>query len=206
MMSIRNSLLILVTNLLFFNLAAQSIQTENVQKDNSHINKKYHGDIRIDPIMLALKDVDIALEFFAGENLSLEFMLTYITRNLSPFDLFSNPIVFETAGLGVEFFIKHYFSSDHNFDGLFISPYARYRNIEGATDNNFASVRNKRFTLGLGGGYKHMLNERVSLELMVGLGFAVSNDFKYSTTFNREPDFGFTNVDLIIRLPLAYRF
>jgi len=204
-MSIRNGLLILSTHLLlFFGLSAQSTLPENVSKSEN--SKKYLGDIRIDPLLLVFQDVDISLEFFAGKNSSLEVMLTYITKRMEPWDPLSNSIRFDTEGLGMEFYYKYYFMPEHNYDGLFFSPYVRYRNIEGSSSNNFASMQNKRFALGMSGGFKYMITEKLSLELMLGLGYAISNSFEYSRVFNREPDFAYTNIDVIIRLPLAYRF
>ncbi len=206
-MAINNSILIaLVYLLLVFNLAGQSTLPEQNTTGKNLNSKSYSAEISIDPLLLLFKDIDIAVEVYVKPNVSFEIMYSYITKNLSPFDLFSNPVTYHTAGSGIEFYLKYYLVSDHNYDKIYLSPYFRYRNIAGATSNNYISLRNKRFAFGLAGGYKFMLNERLSLELMLGLGYASFNKFTYSRVLNRDPDFGFTNIDVIFRVPLSYRF
>jgi len=203
----KSRLVILVISLFIaFDLSAQSLDhqdhldTANIETNN------YNVDIRIDPLLLAFSDIDIGIEFFIKKDMSFVMMLSYITRRMEEFDPFSSFQAFDTDGFGMEVYFKKYLGNNHSYDGAFVSPYFRYRDISGPNDRNNLRMQNKRFAMGICTGLKYMITERLSLEVMIGLGYAVSNKFEYTPALTRELNFLLTDIDLIIRLPLAYRF
>ena len=206
-MSAKSSLVILVISLLATsNLSAQNLDHQDHLDTANKETNNHNVDIRIDPLLLAFSDIDIGIEFFIKKDMSLEMMLTYITKRMGEFDPFSNSQAFDTDGFGMEVYFKKYLQNKDNYEGAFLSPYFRYRNISGLNDRNNVRMQNKRYAMGICGGLKQMITERLSLELMIGLGYAVSNRFEYTPALNRELNFPLTDIDLIIRLPLAYRF
>jgi len=188
------------------NISAQSLDHQDHLDTANKETNNYKVDIRIDPLLLAFSDIDIGIEFFIKKDMSFEMMLTYITRRMEEFNPFSSFQAFETDGFGMEVYFKKYLWENHNYNGTFISPYFRYRNISGPNTSNDLRMQNKRYAIGICGGGKIMITERLSIEIMLGFGYAISNRFEYTPALTRELNYLLTDFDAIIRLPLAYRF
>lgn len=140
-----------------------------------------YTDLATNPMSLLGGTLKFVSEHPVSPFVSLEPQVSY----LLPANRFWS-LGFRSRGVRIGLATKLYLTGDEH-QGWYLMPYARYSQLDfenegalGSLDPNDRDLRQRRLTLGLGGGYKWIAPRGLLLGASLGFGRSVLNDYRYA--------------------------
>ncbi len=159
---------------------------------------------KINPLAVILSgDVVLGCEFILSDKIGVEPIVDFGRTNLGLTGI-AEEVSF--TGFGLRAIGKYYFNPEVGADKFYLGPYLKYKGGVGSSDISNDEFIRTRVAAGLAVGYKVVSQSGIVFEVGVGGGRAFTDTVKNRDT---DEEFAFTdltNIDLLARLALGYRF
>ncbi|GAA5222381.1 DUF3575 domain-containing protein [Membranihabitans marinus] len=156
-------------------------------------------DVSINPIGLLFKSIGVSAEKPVHENIGLEGTLNL---NFNKYSVDGED--FNSNGFGLRALGKYYFNPDKGYDKFNAGAYLRMSN--NSVKYTGDKVKNFRLALGIYSGYKWVSKDNIIFELGLGVGRALTNNYKSDDTSFNAAEWPLLNFDITGKLAIGYRF
>jgi len=161
-------------------------------------------EVKINPIGALFQSPDVSVEYIVNDDFGVEGKLGFAWSNN---DVLGSEV--RSNGLSLAVLGKYYFGPQEGADRFYTGMYGKFRtNNSSSNDVGVLSYNNTRLALGVVFGYKWVGDNGIVLDINLGLGRALVNNFKFDDPNDEiyEDALSLGNFDAISTIALGYRF
>ncbi len=168
-------------------------------------------EIKVNPVGLIFSQPDVSLEFVVKEKIGIELSNIFVYGNvpLSGLLLGGPEFRLSKSGYRIRFSGKYYFSPKVRGAGAYAGAYFGPRNLLVSGDRSAygfdPGYKLSAFSVGLLGGYKHIFESGLLIDLQVGLGYGFNSTLILNDS-NNTNEIAVIGVEGIRAVSIGYRF